>query len=236
MYLSELKLWNFRKYGSSASFDILQPNLTLPLKKGMNVLVGENDSGKTAIIDAIKLVLKTQDYEWIRVSDDDFFKGSNRFRIELRFEDLKDEEAKNFIEWLCYKENDKNQQDIYLRLIYDVTKNDERIFPSDVCAGADEKGYPLTAEAKDYLKTTYLKPLRDAAAELTPGRYSRLANILYSSDTFKKGSKENALTAELKKFNEFVKDFFEKSENEGNVIKVVIDEFLNSFIESFIKL
>ena len=73
MYLSEIKLWNFRKYGTDEQFDILKPSLILKLNKGINVLVGENDSGKTAIIDAIKLVLKTQDYEWIRVSDKDFF-------------------------------------------------------------------------------------------------------------------------------------------------------------------
>ena len=51
MYLSEVKLWNFRKYGKQTSFDINTPDLVLPLRKGMNVLVGENDSGKSAIID-----------------------------------------------------------------------------------------------------------------------------------------------------------------------------------------
>ena len=236
MYLSELKLWNFRKYGDSSSFDISKPNLVLKFNKGINVLVGENDSGKTAIIDAIKLVLKNQDYEWVRVTEKDFFNNSNRFRIELQFDDLSDDEAKNFIEWLCYKTiKDEQNQDkavVYLRLIYDITRNEEKIFPSDVCAGADEKGYPLTAEAKEYLKTTYLKPLRDAEAELTPGRYSRLSNILFSSDTFKKGSRENSLTKKIDEFNVFVNDFFEKSENEGNEIKVIIDEFLNSFIEN----
>lgn len=236
MYLSELKLWNFRKYGDSSSFDISKPNLVLKFNKGINVLVGENDSGKTAIIDAIKLVLKNQDYEWVRVTEKDFFNNSNRFRIELQFDDLSDDEAKNFIEWLCYKTiKDEQNQDkavVYLRLIYDITRNEEKIFPSDVCAGADEKGYPLTAEAKEYLKTTYLKPLRDAEAELTPGRYSRLSNILFSSDTFKKGSRENSLTKKIDEFNVFVNDFFEKSENEGNEIKLIIDEFLNSFIEN----
>lgn len=236
MYLSELKLWNFRKYGNNSLFDISKPNLILKFNKGINVLVGENDSGKTAIIDAIKLVLKTQDYEWVRVTEKDFFNNSNRFRIELQFDDLSDDEAKNFIEWLCYKTiKDEQNQDkavVYLRLIYDITRNEEKIFPSDVCAGADEKGYPLTAEAKEYLKTTYLKPLRDAEAELTPGRYSRLSNILFSSDTFKKGNRENSLTKKIDEFNEFVNDFFEKSENEGNEIKVIIDEFLNSFIEN----
>jgi putative ATP-dependent endonuclease of OLD family len=54
MYISELKLWNFRKYGSDNSFDLSKPDLLVPFNKGLNVLIGENDSGKTAIIDAIK--------------------------------------------------------------------------------------------------------------------------------------------------------------------------------------
>ena len=72
MYLSELKLWNFRKYGNDSPFDISKPNLCLKLTKGINVLIGENDSGKTAIIDSIKLVLKTHSYDWIRIEEEDF--------------------------------------------------------------------------------------------------------------------------------------------------------------------
>ncbi|EGT3627753.1 DUF2813 domain-containing protein, partial [Morganella morganii] len=46
MYLKELQLTNFRKFES----------LKVNFKKGLNVLVGENDSGKTAIIDAIRYI------------------------------------------------------------------------------------------------------------------------------------------------------------------------------------
>ncbi|MEP5944701.1 MAG: AAA family ATPase, partial [Balneola sp.] len=58
MYLSNIKLWNFRKFGSQ-DFNLDSPNLDLDFQPGLNVLIGENDSGKTAIVDAIKLVLKT---------------------------------------------------------------------------------------------------------------------------------------------------------------------------------
>jgi len=59
MYLKNLKLWNFRKYGNPNPFNLQEPSLDLNFSKGVNVLIGQNDSGKTAIIDAIKLVLKT---------------------------------------------------------------------------------------------------------------------------------------------------------------------------------
>lgn len=49
MYVSELHIQNFRIYG----------NLRLSLNPGLNVLVGENNSGKTALIDAIRLTLDT---------------------------------------------------------------------------------------------------------------------------------------------------------------------------------
>lgn len=176
MYLSNIKLWNFRKFGADTKFDLEKPNLTLPLKKGLNVLIGENDSGKTAIIDAIKLVLGTHSFDWTRVTEEDFYNNTERLRIELTFEDLAPEEAKNFIEWIGWTGEGATCQ-TYLRLNYEVKRNSERIFPSDVRAGADSEGHPLNAEARDYLKTTYLKPLRDAKAELVPKRNSRLSQI-----------------------------------------------------------
>ena len=73
MYLSNVKFWNFRKFGSCSETDYrTSPHLDLNLTKGLNVIIGENDSGKTAIIDAIKLALKTHSYEYIRVDDKDF--------------------------------------------------------------------------------------------------------------------------------------------------------------------
>lgn len=43
MYLSELKLWNFRKYGivPGSDFDTLEPALTVCFHEGVNVLIGE---------------------------------------------------------------------------------------------------------------------------------------------------------------------------------------------------
>lgn len=54
MYLSNIKLWNFRKFGSIGDINLREPNLDLKLTKGLNVLIGKNDSGKSAILDAIK--------------------------------------------------------------------------------------------------------------------------------------------------------------------------------------
>ncbi len=47
MYLSILRLWNFRKYSAGSDGE---PGLEVHFQEGVNVLIGENDSGKTSEI------------------------------------------------------------------------------------------------------------------------------------------------------------------------------------------
>jgi putative ATP-dependent endonuclease of OLD family len=230
MYLSELKLWNFRKYGSEKPLDLSSPNLIVPFNNGLNVLIGENDSGKTAIIDAIKLVLKTHAYEWIKVEESDFYQGSDKLRIEIEFKDIKPNEAKNFIEWLGWEGIGEEAKPI-LRLIYQVEIKQDRIQVTDVKAGMDETGYPLNAEAREYLKTTYLKALRDADNDLTAKKNSRLSQILKEHEFFKKKSKieEHQFELEFKKLNKKIETWFKTDGNEK--LKKIIDDFLVSFTD-----
>lgn len=214
MYLSNLKIWNFRKFGSIGEIDLSKPNLNLDFTNGLNVLIGENDSGKSAIIDAVKLVLKTHSYEWIRIDDDDFYTNQNRFRIELKFDSLEETEAKNFTEWLSW-EGEGAEAKPFLRIIYDVKRNTERIFPTDVRAGSDSDGYIMDSEAKEYLKTTYLKPLRDAKSELVPRQNSRLSQILIGHEAFKGDEKTHHLFRAFDKFNKTIEKYFEGKDETG---------------------
>mgnify|MGYP003548760515 CR=1 FL=1 len=90
---------------------------------------------------------------------------------------------------------------------------------------------PLTAEARDFLRVTYLKPLRDAEKELTPSRYSRLSSILFSSDVFKNGITPTELHEKLTDFNDFVEFFFTDSSKDGYKIKRILDDYLSKFID-----
>jgi putative ATP-dependent endonuclease of OLD family len=75
MFLANLKIENFRAFGSKADDDALDLSLT----PGLNLLVGENDSGKTAIIDAIRHLLWTISQDYHRLTDDDFhIRGADR--------------------------------------------------------------------------------------------------------------------------------------------------------------
>jgi putative ATP-dependent endonuclease of OLD family len=58
MHLRRIRATNFRAFGDGTS----APVLDWALSPGLNILVGENDAGKTAIIDAIRCALWTTSY------------------------------------------------------------------------------------------------------------------------------------------------------------------------------
>lgn len=244
MYLQNIKLWNFRRFGSDREFNIDNPDLNLNLNKGLNVIIGENDSGKTAIIDAVKLALKTHSYDYIRVEDKDFYSNSNRFRIELIFSGLIPDEAKNFTEWLGWTGSGEDTEP-YLKINYDVKRQGKKILPTDLKAGADEDGYQLTAEAREYLKATYLKPLRDAENELVAKRNSRLSQILLGDSAFKGKENDHELVMIFKNLSKEIDKYFKGNfevsttnsdgdevtflPQEGKDIKDKIDGYIQGF-------
>lgn len=232
MYISELKLWNFRKYGGD-DFDLTKPHLIVPFKKGMNVLIGENDSGKTAIIDAIKYVLKTNAYEAIRIQQDDFYNDKEHLRIELLIDDVTDIEASNFTEIISPR---KGVALASLKLVLDVVRKDGHIQAYEVKGGNDADGHSLTPLMKDNLRITYLKPLRDAENELTAKKNSRLSQILQSHELLKQNSKgeKHDLIKIIEDANAEIEAWFEDDTggdaSHKKLIKGVIDKFLKLFI------
>ncbi|AZA77799.1 DUF2813 domain-containing protein [Chryseobacterium joostei] len=240
MYLHNIKLWNFRKFGTDGSFILDSPNLDLNFTKGLNVLIGENDSGKTAIIDAIKLALKTHASEWIKPEREDFYKNSKRFRIELVFKDITIEEAKNFTEWLSWEGEGENSEPILI-MYYESTKINDKIVTFDLKAGLSEEGYILNSDAKEFLKATYLKPLRDAKSELIPKKASRLSQIFEKHEAFKNKENDHLLIDIFKNFNSSIASYFKGLESDettvlsdlnGKELKDEIDKYLKSFYDN----
>ena len=232
MYISELKLWNFRKYGGD-DFDLTKPHIVVPFKKGMNVLIGENDSGKTAIIDAIKYVLKTNAYESIRIQQDDFYNDKEHLRIELLIDGVTDCEASIFTEIMSPREDGCLAS---LKLVLDVVRKDGHILAYEVKGGNDADGHSLTPLMKDNLRITYLKPLRDAENELTAKKNSRLSQILQSHELLKPNpdGEKHELIRIIEEANDEIEAWFE-DDTGGNashkkLIKGVIDQFLKLFI------
>lgn len=183
MYLSKLKLWNFRKYSTGKNGT---PGLEINFHEGLNVLIGENDSGKTAIVDAIRYVLKTQSGEYIQFDDKDFYQDiggyrTDEFKIECVFDGLNDQDSGLFWEWLSWNEDKTN----YLLKVWLFVKRRDNVIVPRFSAGIEGQTERMDSEARDLLKVVYFKPLRDALTEMTHGYKSRLAQILGAHELFK---------------------------------------------------
>jgi putative ATP-dependent endonuclease of OLD family len=210
MYLTELKLWNFRKFGSLELFENKKekPDLIVPFQSGLNLLVGENDSGKTAIIDAIKMILLTNSREYLRLSLDDFFCKDDditeKLRIECHFKfDTQNSKAHNFLEWGHF--NDQNEYE--LCVFVEIEHKDNRVLPYDIRGGIDDEGTILDARARELLSVTYLKPLRDVETELMNRKGSRLSQVLDNHKAF--ADKDNHFLSDTVKFaNDEISNFF----------------------------
>ncbi|PIC80707.1 ATP-dependent endonuclease [Sporosarcina sp. P18a] len=243
MYLSELRIWNFRKYGLKEKDNEICPGLTLQFNKGFNLLVGENDSGKTAIVDAIKYTLLTQSYDYIRLEQEDFHlpqgldesERASEMRIECVFRGFTNDEAKNFLEWLGMEKIDDEFQ--YLLKVFLVAKRKGRNIFYDIKAGPDKEGKLLSGEARNLLRSTYLTPLRDAERELAPRRNSRLSQILDSHESFKDREEDHYLFEVMEKANLRIKKYFEgRNEHEesledlqGEKLLKEINQYLGEF-------
>ncbi|OLO12636.1 hypothetical protein BTW10_04010 [Chromohalobacter japonicus] len=181
MHVSELHIKKFRIF----------ENVKLSLNPGLNVLVGENNSGKTALIDAIRLTLDTNSAEWTRIFESDFQNSSDTLSIKLKFDGITPDQARNFVEHLTHEERDEGVRHsvLYVTLTArrtEVIRRGSRLIRTELRSGINGDGLSIEREIRDYLSSTYLKPLRDAEAELSSGRGSRLTQILSSSKHFKR--------------------------------------------------
>jgi putative ATP-dependent endonuclease of OLD family len=245
MYLSEIRVWNFRKYGSGDNDPATgkqKPGLYLKLNSGLNLIVGENDAGKTAIIDAIKFVLTTQSNDYFKIEYDDFHipiestdeqSRSDYLEIHCLFRGMKPNEAKNFLEWLSIETEDGEPQ-YYLNVFLKARRKGRRVF-FDVKAGSDEEGTQMSSAARALLKATYLKPLRDAENELTPKKNSRLSQILDNHQAFE-DKEQHYLTQAMGKANKLIEQYFKGTDGtedfEDQNGKLLLEK-INTFLKEF---
>jgi len=180
VHISEVFAAGFRCFGPSAP-------LQVHLFPGLNILVGPNDSGKTAIIDVVRYVLWSRADDFVRPDLQDFHVDSagdrvRDFFLRCTFDGLTPDEESRFLEW-CSNENGKLRLHVCLRGALRASPGGGSVVTSQYRAGAEGDGLPLDGELREYLKATYLKPLRDAERELRAGRRSRLSRILGAMPT-----------------------------------------------------
>ncbi len=226
MIISELRIYNFRRFKSVDG----APGLKITFHRGLNALIGENDSGKTAVIDALKLVLLTQSNEYIRPSDEDFYKpiggdACSEFKIDCTISEFTQNEAKNFIEYLTF-EKDGDKVEYTLELHYRAWKEGHKIY-QELRVGDIDDGISIDGKARELLKAVYLKPLRDAEREMSSGRGSRISQILLNHPIFK-DKKEHAILDIFQDANKRIEDYF-TDDTDGKRILQAIRNNLESF-------
>jgi len=167
MRLRELQIRNFRKI----------ENLTVSFPRGLCVLVGENNSGKTAIIDALRLMLfSSRDFDALRLNEDDFRNGTDYAPIEISctFCHLNDEDEVHFQECLV----DIGEGKFEMRLNARVEFNKVTRRPNVKMWGGETEGGTIPSKLYDRFASIYLQPLRDPESGLRPGRHSQVSRLV----------------------------------------------------------
>lgn len=177
MYLSELIIRNFRQFGDGDAA------LSIAFKSGVTALVGQNDSGKSAVIDAIRYALLTRDQDFIRIQPEDFHldltgKQAADILIRCKLSGLDDDEKGAFAEYLSYEGNQVSLLVNWTAKRLNESPGARRWVDVSVRSGIGGAGPGLEASVRELLSSAYLRPLRDAEREMSPGRGSRLSQIL----------------------------------------------------------
>ena len=222
MYISELCIENFRCFGQG------KDQLVMPFHLGLNTLVGENDAGKTAIIDAIRMLLGTRDQESLRPSIDDFHYTESKeqaksLSIGVTFLGLTLPEQVSFAEYLTYQPENPDHPVVLKVTLQAILRNDK--VRTTIFSGLPTSSHGLKEidiDTRDKLRSTYLRPLRDAEKEMDAGKSSRISKILRRQASIDEG--------------ESILDFSEVSEDKfGEVISklgvVGIARLVNQLLE-----
>lgn len=169
MNLAKLVIKNFRKL----------KHAELSFQPGLNVLVGGNNVGKTAVVDALRALLAGHDEPYPRLGEEDVHrpKGgtqSGDIVFEYVFSGLDADDEADFLAALVPDVAGKLEAHIKIR--YSDPDKGGRLRAQRWCGEHEDVG--LTADMMENLRGVYLPPLRDASQGLKPGRTSQLARLL----------------------------------------------------------
>lgn len=198
MYLSSLHIRQFRVFD----------DITLYFKNGINILIGENNSGKTAIIDALRICLgcgKPDNYIYIQESDLHVnptvpTENSTTIQFDLTFE-FGDAliERECFYDFISQDKEDPAKQTIQLHLKFIQENNGKKKYFKRMIWGGDNEGQQVPYESLQEIFYTYLSPLRDAVSCLRPYSYDNKTSQLFNQLTkYNKGEEEIELNEERK--------------------------------------
>lgn len=169
MRLKKLRIRNFRKI----------EDITVIFPRGLSVIVGQNNTGKTAIIDALRLMLfSSHEFVALRLNEDDFRIGSNEAPIEISctFSNLTDDDEAHLLE--CLVDIGEGKFEAMLNARAEFNSITRRV--NVKMWGGETEGGALSSNLYDKLTSIYLQPLRNPESGLKPGRYSQASRLIES--------------------------------------------------------
>ena len=180
MYLAQLTVSNFRKLRKAE----------LTFQPGLNVLVGANNVGKTAVVDALRTLLAGHDEPYPRLDVDDVHhpkagKATGDIVFQYVFRGLDADDEADFLAAL--KPGSEGQLEAHITVCYTEADKGGRLRAKRWCGDHQEVG--LTTDMMENLRGVYLPPLRDASQGLKPSRTSQLARLfqLLADDAGREG-------------------------------------------------
>jgi len=195
MYLEKFEVKNFRGI----------KDIVLTFNKGLNVLIGENNAGKTAIIDALRICLSYGNQRRdIYISQSDFHLDKNsisdsaiNIEFHLHFHIDTPEETGWFNDLLSVQEDGTQNLQLHFRFYID---DNERV-KYKVWGGTNE-GQAIAPEVLFLIYHVHLDALRDAEHFLRPIRGNRLGqlytNIQIDSNLEKDEEKKRELAKKVR--------------------------------------
>ncbi|MED1785736.1 AAA family ATPase [Brevibacillus fortis] len=174
MFLKTLIIKSFRNI----------PSLNIDFRKGLNILVGENNAGKSSIIDALRICFnygKQMRDIYVKRSDFHIDRNDpeaiiNPIEFHLIFEIESPDESGVFIDLLS-QSSDGTEQNLQIHYKYYLEERNQIEKIRYTVWGGDNEGQQITPDVLSLLFFVYLDALRDASQHLRPVRGNRLGEL-----------------------------------------------------------
>lgn len=193
MYIKKLTVNNFRIFGESG-VDVI-------FNKGVNAIIGENNSGKSALIDAIRIAFTAVQYR------KDIYFSKADFHVNARGERATSAQFDIYLEGVpqtlidIWNPECPTAGEFHIKFYIDTRPSGEERIKYHAWGGKVE-GNSLSSDTFDAINLAYLGALRNAESELKPSRSSRLATLLSTITTSDENKME--LVNELENANKLI--------------------------------
>jgi putative ATP-dependent endonuclease of OLD family len=164
MYLSSIHIENYKGIKT----------IHVNFQKDINVIIGENGSCKTALIDAIRLLYNLGDQQReLYVTVDDFYLGESVIAISYEFKDLTTDQKGAFYEYVVLGDTEEND---FAKITISYKKEKQKVLFSYYTG--EVEGQRADSVTFQYFIHYYLGALRDSTRDLLTNRNSILGSLI----------------------------------------------------------